>query len=91
MPVEGVEPTRGFKPQRILNPSTRSRQPLSDKDLQQSAGKWTNPGTNAVDILAELPPAERLDVLFRLLAAWGVPDAMAGRIVGLLEGAQLSQ
>ena len=93
MPVEGVEHTRGFKPQRVLNPSLGADRPLPDKDLEQSAEKWTSPGTNTganpVDILAQLSASERPDVLARLLSAWHVPEATAGLIVGLLEATQL--
>ena len=61
-------------------------QRLSDRGSQQSAENRTNPGTNPVDILAKLPASGRPDVLARLLSARNVPEGMAGRIVGLLEG-----
>ena len=87
MPVEGVEPTRGLKPQRILNPILRSDQRISDNDLQQPPEKLTNQLTNPIDILAQLPGPERTEAIAELLAAWRIPDATAGRIVGLLEAA----
>ena len=72
---------------RIDSPVLRPGRPLQDKDLRQRSEEISGPLSGQMAELAGLSPDQRSGVLAELLKAWGVPDAIAGRMLGLLEAA----
>ena len=63
--------------------------PVSTMTCSDAEKSLAVPLAEILPVWAQLPPDQRADALAELLKTWGVPDAIAGRMLGLLEASSI--